>query len=72
MYIISVGFARGRGWRHTADIQTAFRDNPDPEKEVEINVAMMRRVVRAVKSLSSKFQFFVYPGGTRVISVPRL
>lgn len=26
----------------------------------------MRRVVRAVKKLSSSFKFFVYPGGTRV------
>ncbi|KAF2866260.1 hypothetical protein BDV95DRAFT_611724 [Massariosphaeria phaeospora] len=43
----------------------AFREDSDPEKEVEINVGMMRRVVRAVKSLSTSFKFLVYPGGTR-------
>lgn len=31
-----------------------------------MNVGMMHRVIRAVKGLSNRFQFFVYPGGTRV------
>ncbi|KAF2677397.1 hypothetical protein K458DRAFT_378261 [Lentithecium fluviatile CBS 122367] len=49
----------------------AFRDNPNPEKEVEINVGMMRRVVRAVKKLSSNFKFVLYPGGTRGYGIYR-
>jgi hypothetical protein len=44
----------------------AFKEDPDHEKEVLINVGMMRRVVRAIRALSTNFQFFVYPGGTRV------
>jgi hypothetical protein len=31
-----------------------------------MNVGMMRRVVKTIAKLSSNFQFFVYPGGTRV------
>lgn len=51
---------------------TAFKENADDhEKEVEINVGMMRRVVRAVKRLSSNFRFFVYPGGTRGYGIYR-
>ncbi|KAF1846254.1 uncharacterized protein K460DRAFT_386550 [Cucurbitaria berberidis CBS 394.84] len=49
----------------------AFKDNPDSKKEVEINVGMMRRVVRVVKNLSSNFKFFVYPGGTRGYGIYR-
>lgn len=45
---------------------TAFKEEKDQEKEAQLNVAMMRRVVRAVKALSRNFKFFVYPGGTRV------
>jgi hypothetical protein len=48
----------------------AFKEDKDPEKEVALNVSMMRRVVRAVKILSKSFQFFVYPGGTRVSPSP--
>jgi hypothetical protein len=44
----------------------AFKDNSEPIEEVEINVGMMRRVVKTIAKLSSNFQFFVYPGGTRV------
>jgi hypothetical protein len=44
----------------------AFKEVKDTEKEVQVNVAMMRRVVRAVKKLSLCFKFLVYPGGTRV------
>jgi nucleoside-diphosphate-sugar epimerase len=50
--------------------KAAFKEHAHPEKEVEINVGMMRRVVRAVKVLSPNLQFFVYPGGTRVLSSP--
>jgi hypothetical protein len=49
----------------------AFKDDKDSEKEVEVNVGMMRRVVRAVKHLSSSFRFFVYPGGTRGYGIYR-
>lgn len=45
---------------------TAFKEHKDVEHEVPINVGMMRRTVCAIKQLSSNFQFFVYPGGTRV------
>jgi hypothetical protein len=31
-----------------------------------MNVGMMRRVVKTIAKLCSNFQFFVYPGGTRV------
>jgi hypothetical protein len=44
----------------------AFKEDADHEKEVLINVGMMRRIVRAIKALSSNFQFFVCSGGTRV------
>jgi hypothetical protein len=44
----------------------AFKEDKDQEKEAQLNVAMMRRVVRAIKALSHNFKFFVYPGGTRV------
>ena len=44
----------------------AFKDNSEPTKEVELNLGMMRRVVRTIAKLSSNLQFFVYPGGTRV------
>ncbi|KAH7377360.1 hypothetical protein BKA66DRAFT_572159 [Pyrenochaeta sp. MPI-SDFR-AT-0127] len=49
----------------------AFKENPDSEKEVEINLGMMRSVVRAVKKLSSNFKFFVFPGGTRGYGIYR-
>ncbi|KAH4936473.1 hypothetical protein HBI39_113210 [Parastagonospora nodorum] len=43
----------------------AFKGDADYKREVEVNVGMMRRVVLAIKNLSPKFKFFVYPGGTR-------
>ncbi|KAH7070673.1 hypothetical protein BKA63DRAFT_82733 [Paraphoma chrysanthemicola] len=49
----------------------AFKEEKDVEKEVEVNVGMMRRVVRAVKNLSRDFKFFVYPGGTRGYGIYR-
>ncbi|CAO2649851.1 Nn.00g011430.m01.CDS01 [Neocucurbitaria sp. VM-36] len=49
----------------------AFKENSDHEREVEINIGMMRRVVRAVKILLSNFKFFVYPGGTRGYGIYR-
>ncbi|KAF2116832.1 hypothetical protein BDV96DRAFT_572944 [Lophiotrema nucula] len=49
----------------------AFKEVSDPEKEVETNVGMMRRVVRAVKRVSPGFKFFVYPGGTRGYGIYR-
>jgi nucleoside-diphosphate-sugar epimerase len=45
---------------------TAFKEVKDQEKEVATNVGMLRRVVRAVNSLSRNLRFVVYPGGTRV------
>jgi hypothetical protein len=47
----------------------SIKEDADNEREVEINVGMMRSVVRAVKSLSINFKFIVYPGGTRVKSL---
>lgn len=38
---------------------------PENEEEASLNASMMRRVVRGVNNVSSKLQFFVYPGGTR-------
>ncbi|OSS43527.1 hypothetical protein B5807_11868 [Epicoccum nigrum] len=49
----------------------AFKDNSDPIQEVEINVGMMCRVVRAINHLSPNLQFFVYPGGTRGYGIYR-
>lgn len=51
------------------NLNVAFKEVTDDEKEVEVNVTMMLRVVRAVKDLSKDFKFFVYPGGTRVSKV---
>ncbi|KAF2464835.1 uncharacterized protein BDR25DRAFT_271051 [Lindgomyces ingoldianus] len=49
----------------------AFKQEDDELKEVDVNVGMMRRVVRAVKKLSLNFKFFVYPGGTRGYGIYR-
>lgn len=48
-----------------ATLLKAFKEHTDSETEARLNVSMMRRVVRAVKTTSSNLQFFVYPGGTR-------
>lgn len=55
------------GLSHSANIHSspAFKEDSDNEKEAQLNVSMMRRVVRAVNTISSNLQFFVYPGGTR-------
>jgi hypothetical protein len=52
-----------------SDVKAAFKEISDSEKEVEINVGMMRHVVQALIVLSPNLQFFVYPGGTRVGSL---
>ncbi|KAF2190411.1 hypothetical protein K469DRAFT_721261 [Zopfia rhizophila CBS 207.26] len=49
----------------------AFKQNDDSEKEVQINIGMMRRVVRAIKSFSPTFKSIVYPGGTRGYGIYR-
>ncbi len=43
-----------------------FKQNDDMEEEVTINVGMMKRCVNFINEFAPKFQFFVFPGGTRV------
>lgn len=49
----------------------AFKSDGNEEKEVKMNVGMMRRAVRAVMHISSSLQFFIYPGGTRGYGIYR-
>ncbi|KAJ4296560.1 hypothetical protein N0V90_006605 [Kalmusia sp. IMI 367209] len=57
---------------HVTKAALAFKEIlGDAVEEVRTNVGMMRRVVRAIKRLSSAFQFIVYPGGTRGYGIYR-
>lgn len=44
----------------------AYIMDADPEKEISINVDLLKRAVTAIEHLSSKLQFVVLPTGTKV------
>lgn len=43
--------------------------DPDPEKEISINVKLLERAVLACEHLSKKLQFVVLPTGTKAYGV---
>jgi hypothetical protein len=43
--------------------------DPDPEKEISINVKLLERAVLAAENLSKKLQFVVLPTGTKAYGV---
>lgn len=47
----------------------AYTMDPNPEKEIQINVDLLRRAVTAIENLSSKLEFVVLPTGTKVASL---
>lgn len=44
----------------------AYVMDPDPEKEISINVTLLERAVAAVEDLSDSLKFVVLPTGTKV------
>jgi nucleoside-diphosphate-sugar epimerase len=44
----------------------AYIMDADPEKEISINVDLLKRAVTAIEHLSSKLRFVVLPTGTKV------
>ena len=46
----------------------AYVMDPDPEKEISINMALLERAVTAVETLSDSLKFVVLPTGTKVRS----
>lgn len=46
----------------------AYIMDPDPEKEVAINVELLARGVTALEHLSPRLEFVVLPTGTKVCS----
>lgn len=40
--------------------------DPDPEKEISINVELLARAIKAVEALSPNLQFVALPTGTKV------
>ncbi|KAL4951867.1 hypothetical protein BDW69DRAFT_201149 [Aspergillus filifer] len=47
----------------------AYLMDPEPEKEIQINVDLLKRAVRAVESLSVKLSFVVIPTGVKTYGV---
>ncbi|KAK4941420.1 hypothetical protein LTR10_018689 [Elasticomyces elasticus] len=47
----------------------AYVMDPDPEKEISINVALLERAVTAVEKLSDSLKFVVLPTGTKAYGV---
>ena len=68
MYSTFVGFRQNEHAIKgvTIDICEALKPEDDPQKEVEVNSKMFKRVVVTLNRLSPKLQFLVYPGGTKV------
>jgi len=48
---------------------TAYIMDPSPEKEIEINVQLLDRAVKAAEHLAPNLQFVVLPTGTKVITL---
>jgi nucleoside-diphosphate-sugar epimerase len=48
----------------------AYIMDADPEKEISINVDLLKRAVTAVENLSTNLKFVVLPTGTKVSSIP--
>jgi hypothetical protein len=48
------------------DLTAAYIMDPDPDKEIAINVKLLDRAVKAVEHLSPNLKFIVLPTGTKV------
>ena len=46
----------------------AYVMDTEPEKEIRINISLLKRAVTAVENLSKKLRFVVLPTGTKVMS----
>ena len=52
----------------SVDWISAYIMDPDPDKEIAINVKLLDRAVKAVEHLSPNLRFIVLPTGTKVRS----
>jgi hypothetical protein len=48
------------------DWSSAYIMDPDPDKEIAINVKLLDRAIKAVEHLSPNLKFIVLPTGTKV------
>ena len=55
--------------RQEADLRKAYVMDPEPAKEISINVALLSKAIRAVEKLAPNLKFVVLPTGTKAYGV---